>query len=58
VPIGLGAWRKAMYCQVFYIYLWGLISKKTNMTITTIIILVVIGLLAGILSGIVGIAEG
>jgi len=47
-----------MYCQVFYIYLWGLISKKTNMTITTIIILIVIGLLAGILSGIVGIGGG
>ena len=47
-----------MYCQVFYIYLWGLISKKTNMTITTILILIVIGLLAGILSGIVGIGGG
>ena len=48
----------AMYYHQFYIYLWGLISKKINMTITTIIILIVIGLLAGILSGIVGIGGG
>tara|TARA_Y100000815_G_scaffold218269_1_gene203735 strand:- start:158 stop:589 length:432 start_codon:yes stop_codon:yes gene_type:complete len=48
----------AICYQIFYIYLWGLISKKTNMTITTIIILIIIGLLAGILSGIVGIGGG
>jgi len=35
-----------------------LISKKTNMTISTILILILIGLLAGILSGIVGIGGG
>ncbi|MBC8266327.1 MAG: sulfite exporter TauE/SafE family protein [Flavobacteriales bacterium] len=48
----------AIFCQIFYIYLWGLISKNKNMTITTILILVIIGLLAGILSGIVGIGGG
>ena len=48
----------AMFYQVFYIYLWDLISKNIYMTITTILILIVIGLLAGILSGIVGIGGG
>ena len=48
----------AMFYQVFYIYLWDLISKNIYMTITTILILIVIGLLAGILSGTVGIGGG
>ena len=48
----------AISCQIFYTYLWGLISKTKNMSISTIIILIIIGLLAGILSGIVGIGGG
>jgi len=35
-----------------------LISKNKNMSISTIIILIIIGLLAGVLSGIVGIGGG
>ena len=44
--------------QIFYIYLWGLTSKNKHMSISTIFILIIIGLLAGILSGIVGIGGG
>lgn len=48
----------AISCQIFYTYLWDLISKTKNMSISTIIVLIIIGLLAGILSGIVGIGGG
>ena len=47
-----------IFCQIFYTYLWDLISKTKNMSISTIIVLIIIGLLAGVLSGVVGIGGG